>query len=130
MVDARGRIWRVQVKSTRHHHRNGYAVRAFWRRSDGIYFAYTPADIDFLAAFIRNPGIWHIIPVRALQGRLAFDLYAFGCRRDGLRTFEKYREAWHLLSPKSRRKTAFSTAEVAATPPSHARPGEETGSSR
>lgn len=100
MVDARTCIWRVQVKSTSRHHNRGYAVRAFWRRGNGEYFPYTPADIDFLAAFIPSLKIWYIIPVRALNGRSGFDLYPLGCRRDGRRPFEKYREAWHLLSPK------------------------------
>lgn len=106
MVGAGSRIWRVQVRSTSRHHCRGYAVRAFWRRSDKNYFAYTPGEIDFLAAFIRSPKIWYIIPVRALQGRLGFDLYPFGCRRDGRRPFEKYREAWYLLTPGSRPKFA------------------------
>jgi hypothetical protein len=103
IVDARIRIWRVQVKSTSRHHNRGYTVRAFWRRGDREYFPYTPADIDFLAAYIPSAKIWYIIPVRALKGRSGFDLYPFGCRRDGRRPFEKYREAWHLLDPQSRR---------------------------
>lgn len=105
-VDASTHVWRIQVKSTSKHHNRGFAVRAFWASSDGHVFPYTPADIDFLAAYIRPARIWYIIPVRALHRRLGFDLYPFGCRRDGSRRFEKYREAWDLLRP-TRARTIF-----------------------
>ena len=95
MVDSSGRIWRVQVRCTNSRHYRGFTVRSFWKRGPKEYFAYTPAEIDFLAVYILTHEIWYIIPVRALKGRVGFDVYPFGTR--GAAEFEKYKEAWDLL---------------------------------
>lgn len=96
-----GRMWRVQVKSSRTRHHRSFAVRSSWRTS-GRQLPYTPEQIDFMAIVVRaaarnSPHFWYIIPVRALAGRLTIHLYPYGCRRDGCNRFEPYREAWHLL---------------------------------
>lgn len=70
-------------------------------RSQAPRFLY-PADIDFLAGYIRRHQVWYLIPATAIQGRLTLNLYPCGARRSAGR-FEKYREAWHLLNPKSAR---------------------------
>jgi len=98
VVDSGGRLWRVQVKSTASTHHRGFSVRSSWRTSRR-QIAYTAEDVDFLAVRIAGRGIWYVIPVRALGGRLTIHLYPFGSRRGSKRRFEKYREAWELLGP-------------------------------
>jgi len=96
VVDSGKRLWRVQVKSTASTHHRGFSVRSSWR-SSRRQIAYTEEDVDFLAVRIAGCGIWYVIPVRALGGRLTIHLYPFGSRKGGKRRFEKYREAWELL---------------------------------
>lgn len=98
MVDARSRIWRVQVKSAIDAHGKHYQVPSHWMAYKRL-IPYTPADIDFLAAFIRRHNIWYLIPVEAIKGRLVFNVYPFGTHRRPAGEFEEYREAWHLLDP-------------------------------
>jgi len=100
IVDAGDRMWRVQVKSAIDSHRGHFAVPTHWTAPYKRLAPYTAADIDFLAAFIRPHHIWYLIPVEAIRGRLALALHPFGSRRRPINNFEKYREAWHLLSPR------------------------------
>lgn len=98
-VDARTRIWRVQVKTATHYRNQTYCLHSHWSRHKHLA-SYTPADIDFLAGYIRRHQVWYLIPATAIQGRLTLNLYPCGARRSAGR-FEKYREAWHLLNAKS-----------------------------
>ena len=97
IVDAGWRMWRVQVKGTAATHHRGFAVRSSWR-SSMRQMPYTPSQVDFLVVTIMGKGIWYVIPVRALEGRLTIHLYPFGSRRGSRNRFEKYRGAWSLLS--------------------------------
>ena len=96
MLDAGNRIWRVQVKTAIDSHRGHFQVPSHWATTKRLA-AYTPADIDFLAAFIRRHNIWYLIPIKAVRGRLALALHPFGSRRRPINNFEQYREAWYLL---------------------------------
>jgi hypothetical protein len=102
LVDARWKIFRVQVKLGGAKRYNGYAVRSAWQTTHKS-IPYSIKDADILAAQIDGKGIWYLIPVRALGGRKIIHLYPFGCAR-GSRRFEKYLEAWWLLEKKKRRK--------------------------
>jgi hypothetical protein len=102
LVDARWKIFRVQVKLGGAKHRNGYAVRSAWRTTRKS-ISYSLKDADILAALIDGKGIWYLIPVRTLGGRKVIHLYPFGCTK-GSRRFEKYREAWWLLEQKKGKK--------------------------
>lgn len=97
IVDVGRRMWRVQVKSSAAMHHRGYAVRASWRTSYR-QISYKPSQVDFMAVTIVGEGIWYVIPVRALAGRLTINLYPFGSRRGSRNGFEKYREAWDLFA--------------------------------
>ena len=102
LVDARPHLWRVQVKSAIDSHARYFQVPSHWMAYKRLV-PYTPADIDFLAAFIRRHKIWYLIPMEATKSRLAFNLYPFGVHRRNAGEFEKYREAWHLLASKASR---------------------------
>jgi len=91
MVDAGTRIWRVQVKTAAFYRNHAFAVRSHWSGYRHVA-PYTPADIDFLAAFIRGLRIWYLIPAKEIRGRLTLNLYPLGARHSAAR-FEKYREA-------------------------------------
>jgi hypothetical protein len=58
---------------------------------------------DFLAAYIGPMDLWYIVPVHVIQSSAAI-VISPGARlkQRGMR-FEPYREAWHLLTRKSRR---------------------------
>ncbi|HTS35501.1 MAG TPA: group I intron-associated PD-(D/E)XK endonuclease [Candidatus Solibacter sp.] len=102
IVDAGSRLWRVQVKSSAATHHRGFAVRSSWRTSKR-QISYKPSQVDFLAVTIVGTDIWYVIPVRALAGRLTIHLYPFGARKDGRRSFEKYRGAWGGMARSERR---------------------------
>jgi hypothetical protein len=96
IVDVGRRLLRVQVKSTAARHHRGFAVRSSWRTSMR-QMAYTEAQVDFMAVTLTGTGIWYVIPVKALGGRLTIHLYPFGSRKGGRMRFEKYREGWGLM---------------------------------
>jgi PD-(D/E)XK endonuclease len=86
-------LWRVQVKSTYGLQGTGYRVPG---QSTRFRRKYTPAEIDFLVAYIVPLDLWYVVPVAALESEnLRF--YPSGCRLGG--RYEKYREAWHLMRP-------------------------------
>ncbi|MGH9651377.1 MAG: group I intron-associated PD-(D/E)XK endonuclease [Terriglobales bacterium] len=99
IVEFRGRIFRVQVKSTaRPHRQRSRPTRAYCINSatgSNRQLTYTRADADFLAAYIVPEDLWYIIPVRAILGRRTLRLSPHHPRRRG--RYEKYQEAWSLL---------------------------------
>jgi len=107
-VDAGARVWRVQVKTATPYRNQTFGLRSHWSGYKHIT-PYTPADIDFLAGLVRSPRTWYLIPATAIQRRLMLNLYPFGARRRAGQ-FEKYREAWHLLKPRSGRASPGGSA--------------------
>jgi len=99
LVDARTHIWRVQVKIATPQKHNGFSFRSCWAGYKGLV-PYTPEEIDFLAAFIRQHDIWYLIPATEIKGRLLLNVHPFGTLRHRQNTheFEKFREAWPLLT--------------------------------
>ncbi len=89
LVDARGRLTRVQVKSVSTAHRGAWRVVCTNRRHKTPY---TAADIDLLAACIVPLDTWYLIPVAAFSPVKGLRL-----RPGSRRKFEPYREAWDLL---------------------------------
>jgi len=62
----------------------------------------TKKDIDVLAAYIFPRNIWYIIPVEKFTPRKGLWFFPDGSKRGAM--FEKYREAWHLLKGRKKRK--------------------------
>ncbi len=90
IVSPSGRCRRIQVKSVWSKRYRGYYLR-FTRGG----FSYGAKDIDFFACYIGPEDLWYIIPVRDVTGRIS----AFFARNPpSRRRWERYREAWHLLS--------------------------------
>ncbi|HXE89386.1 MAG TPA: group I intron-associated PD-(D/E)XK endonuclease [Terriglobales bacterium] len=110
LVDAAGRLSRVQVKSV-------------WRRQHGTYrisaqrgaplgkVPYESSELDFVIGYVVPEDAWYVIPARALSRRRSFWVFPHRSRSRG--RFEKYRDAWHLLGPIPARFDLSATAETA-----------------
>ncbi len=93
---ARPFLWRVQVKCSTQLLCGLYRVNAHRRTPRGAV-PYTPAEIDFIAAYIIPEDTWYIIPIRAVRGTSLL----FRRKKDRRPSlYNQYREAWHLLRPK------------------------------
>jgi PD-(D/E)XK endonuclease len=99
IVNAGGRLWRIQLKSTGVLHARGYEVQplySVYRRACGRGKAeYTADEIDVLAVHIRPSDVWYVIPVEAVAVARNLRFYpdiACKCAR-----WERYREAWWVM---------------------------------
>ncbi len=108
VVEDKGRLLRIQVKSVFTTTRWGYSV-AVARKRLRHHLQYSDQEIDFIAAYVVPHDAWYIIPVAEIVNSIHIRLYPDGTKkRDGGR-FEKYREAWDLL-----RLGAPATTEIEA----------------
>ena len=97
IISRNGRLWRVQVKSTRSAVRPGcYEIGAHgcWGGVD----IYTKDEIDLIAAYVVPENTWYLIPIEATLGRKRLCLHPNVSRRPFYK-YEKYREAWWLMKP-------------------------------
>ena len=94
IVHSTQHFWKVQIKSSSKLVHGGYPMNATRRVNDHL-IPYTPAEIDFLAAYVAPEDAWFIIPIQALQARTSFRLYPQGSDKKG--PCDDYREAWHLM---------------------------------
>jgi hypothetical protein len=96
ICDVNQKLWRVQVRSTEYRFgARGYAVHAsvyVGRKIVGL----TPKDIDVLIGYIVSRDIWYVVPVRAFTPRKNLWFYPDGSKKGAM--FEKYREAWGLMT--------------------------------
>lgn len=92
LVGRDGRYLRVQVKSTstRHWRRGRFSVGCHPCRSR----AYTPREVDIIAAYVVPEDKWFLIPIRALKGVTTITVGTQSHRRG---RFDGYLDAWHLL---------------------------------
>ena len=87
-----GRLWRVQVKSVGTMRQRWYAVSTHGSRNR----VYGPDEFDFFAAWVAPLNFWYVIPLRAvLPARSA---WLFPHVEGSWGRYEKFREAWHLLT--------------------------------
>jgi hypothetical protein len=95
IVDSGKRIARVQVKSVGSLRYGVYAITLQHGRG-GLLGPYTPAEIDFLAAYIFPEDAWFIFPAEAFNERRAVHMYP--AERDEHGMYDRFREAWCLLA--------------------------------
>jgi hypothetical protein len=87
--DRRGHFLRVQVKCTlQRREKNSYRCVI-----DHNGTPYTPAQIDFFAAYVIPPDVFYIIPLAATNNQP--DILLTPHRQNS--KYAKYKEAWHLL---------------------------------
>jgi len=92
IVDNGRRLLRVQVKSVLIPQEGFYQVKtAGGNRSKR---AYSPRELDLIAAYVIPADAWYIIPLRALAGRKTIRVCP---HRPSRRPFERFRNAWDLL---------------------------------
>ena len=88
------RLRRVQVKGTTQLVEGLYRVNSC-RRVNGSVVPYTPAEIDFFAAYIIPEDTWYILPVQVVTETTSLLFRRKADRKPG--AYDAYREAWHLL---------------------------------
>jgi len=125
VVEFRGRLFRVQVKSTASRDGSRYSIgnaTGLRRRT------YDKSDTDFIAAYVFPEDAWYIIPVEALSGRpQRLHLYP---HRPNAGTLERFRNAWHLLCVPANSSSSAKPARSAKTSPAAKRPNAAVRSCR
>jgi len=96
VVEANGRLFRIQVKSVFTTSRWGYSVSVARKRQQK-QAQYSAQEIDFVAAYVVAHDAWYIIPVAEIASLTNIRLYPEGAKRQDGALFEKYRDAWDLL---------------------------------
>jgi len=92
IVDAEGRLCRVQVKAAfREGPQGGYSLRAY-RSSEKCY---TAKEIDALAGYAAPENAWYLFPVRVIRKVKSLKLFPGSKGRRS--KFEKWREAWGVV---------------------------------
>jgi hypothetical protein len=91
IVEHRGRMFRVQVKSTSYHNPNCGGYKCLVRPPRGS--RYPIGTLDFLAAYVIPEDVWYIIPYKQLTAKNSISLDP----RSQRNTHRQYREAWDLL---------------------------------
>jgi len=102
ITDWKSFLSRVQVRTTESLV-NGvsYAVHASVHDGTKIV-GLTKKDCDVLAAYIFPRDIWYIVPVEKFSPRKNLWFYPDGTIKGAM--FEEYREAWHWLKRRKKRK--------------------------
>ncbi len=101
VVEHGGKFHRVQVKSTGCISRGlnfgsgAYVCHmgTFSRKNRGVFFPYTPNEIDFFALYVIPEDIWYIMPIHRKLAKCAALLNP----HQRSNKYFKYMEAWHLL---------------------------------
>jgi hypothetical protein len=96
-IEYRGRLLRIQVKSTSYRLGSGYQCGCRPNEKGGR--RYSRSKVDFFAAYIVPEGVWYIIPASVVLKTKSSDLMLCPVqpmRRDCYK-YECYREAWKLL---------------------------------
>jgi hypothetical protein len=102
ILDSGERLWRVQVKSTYSTGTKGYRINAYGSTNSG-FFSYTPEEIDILVAYVVQENAWYVIPVKSFVPYRSLRLHPSG---DKSGPYEKYREAWGLMTSEERIRLA------------------------
>jgi PD-(D/E)XK nuclease superfamily protein len=96
----KGRMRRVQVKSSGRLYGRGYEVQPVYSVAGKGKVEYTAEDIDVLAAYVRGLNIWYVLPVGAFAPAKSLRFYP-DVAWEGAE-WEEYREKWGVLG--SRKK--------------------------
>ena len=94
IVETGDRFLRVQVKSAYSGTKDGgYTIHAHGNQPTDVY---TSRDIDFLVAYIVPVDAWYVLPIHLFLRIAGVKLFPSSHRR--MSRFEKYREAWSLMT--------------------------------
>ena len=95
VVEHRGRLSKVQVKSTAQIFPTGGYYLNCQRRMKSKTLPYLPGEVDFFAAHVVPEDTWYIIPLSVIGAKYYVRFFPHIPARD--RRFGPYREAWRLL---------------------------------
>jgi hypothetical protein len=90
------------VKSTYGSGVKGYKINTQGSTNSG-FLSYTPEEIDVLVACVVHADAWYVIPVKAFAPHRSLRLHRSG-EKNG--RYDKYREAWGLMTSEERRRLA------------------------
>jgi hypothetical protein len=98
IVDDDGTLCRVQVKSAHRAGANGgYSIRTHGHSGR----SYEASEIDALAAWVAPEDAWYLFPVRVVRRLRTMKLFPASRRKRS--KFEKWREAWWVVSRRLKR---------------------------
>ena len=97
IVDNKGRLSRVQIKSTgvlnleagHHGHIGRYRILSAF---GAIKRSLSKEHIDYLVAYIIPESLWYIIPVEAMRGKKTLHF-----KINGSGQYEQFKERWDLF---------------------------------
>jgi hypothetical protein len=92
IVESGGRFSRVQVKTASCVGNSAYSIHACGSVSTRVY---TPAEIDFLVAYIVSAQLWYILPVQLFARIAHVKFHPF--RQTPASRYEIYRDAWDSM---------------------------------
>lgn len=97
IVDATGRLSRVQVKSTSVKDHTGRHDRYTAVIAHGCKgkLRYTKNDVDLIAVYVIPENAWYIIPIAELGGSIKINIRPFSPNSKG--KYERFKEAWDLF---------------------------------
>jgi hypothetical protein len=113
-IEQGGRFRRVQVKSTMNRNHDGYVCTLKTYGGRG----YTPEEVDFFAIYVVPEELWYIIPA-TVAGEHRRNFFLAPARKNS--KYERFREAWGLLTEAEEERESTVQAEVAEDP--EAKPG-------
>lgn len=95
IIDNGKELKKIQVKSTvsKNQGRNCYKIMSC--HSATTKKNYSDGDMDYMACYVHDLGVWWIIPWKAIEGRRTISLPA------GEGIMSPYKEAWYLLKDKT-----------------------------
>jgi hypothetical protein len=94
IVEARGHLWRVQVKAGGSQRFGLYALSTRCHRG-GLSVSYSVSEVDFLAAYIVPEDSWVILPAVVTANHETLMIRPKGYVHGD--PYAEYREAWHLF---------------------------------
>jgi hypothetical protein len=94
IVETGGRFLRVQVKSA--YSPGEFGGYTFHNHGNTPADVYTSDDIDFLVAYIVPEDVWYVLPIHVFAHTSAAKIFPSSRRR--MSRYEKYREAWSLMT--------------------------------
>ncbi len=94
ILDWKGKLTRVQIKSTNQLFQGGYFLNAQRRLRWGTC-PYKLEEVDVIVAYVGPEKTWYVIPLAAVLPRKSLRLYPHRPAADG--RYGRYREAWDLL---------------------------------
>jgi hypothetical protein len=97
ILDDRGRLYKVQVKSTNglHKDRNANSYKFVCARGARMKTRYEKHEVDLYALYVHPLDIWYLVPFHKVEG---VSVRVYPHRTDYINgKYERYKERWQIL---------------------------------